>query len=84
VTVPKVNINRLLPPAAEHEIEVITAIQNLANTVIANAASRSLARYVPLIFLVPHKLNFRLVDSKLDRTLAISSLLPKCFTGLFI
>ncbi|KIM43166.1 hypothetical protein M413DRAFT_443978 [Hebeloma cylindrosporum] len=36
--------NRLLPPTAEYEIEVITAIQNLANTVIANAASRSLAR----------------------------------------
>ncbi|CAA7271328.1 unnamed protein product [Cyclocybe aegerita] len=36
--------NRLLPPTAEHEIEAITAIQNLANTVIANAASRSLAR----------------------------------------
>lgn len=38
---------RLIPPTAEAEIEVITAIQNLANTVIANAASRSLARYVP-------------------------------------
>jgi len=36
--------NRLLPPTAEHEIEALTAIQNLANTVIANAASRSLAR----------------------------------------
>jgi len=35
---------RLIPPTAEAEIEVITAIQNLANTVIANAASRSLAR----------------------------------------
>jgi rapamycin-insensitive companion of mTOR len=30
----------------EAEVEIITAIQNLANTVIANAASRSLARYV--------------------------------------
>ena len=38
--------NRLLPPATEHEIETMTAIQNLANTVIANAASRSLARCV--------------------------------------
>ncbi|KDR82835.1 hypothetical protein GALMADRAFT_88557 [Galerina marginata CBS 339.88] len=36
--------SRLLLPTAEHEIEAITAIQNLANTVIANAASRSLAR----------------------------------------
>ncbi|GLB38352.1 putative rapamycin-insensitive companion of mTOR, domain 5 [Lyophyllum shimeji] len=34
----------LIPPTAEAEIEVITAIQNLANTVIANTASRSLAR----------------------------------------
>jgi large subunit ribosomal protein L17e len=40
--------NRLLPPTAEHEIEALTAIQNLANTVIANAASRSLARYVSI------------------------------------
>ncbi|RDB17886.1 Target of rapamycin complex 2 subunit ste20 [Hypsizygus marmoreus] len=36
--------SRLVPPTTEAEIEVITAIQNLANTVIANAASRSLAR----------------------------------------
>ncbi|KAF4617458.1 hypothetical protein D9613_006099 [Agrocybe pediades] len=36
--------SRLLLPTAEVEIEIITAIQNLANTVIANAASRSLAR----------------------------------------
>jgi len=35
---------RLVPPTAQPELEVITAIQNLANTVIANAASRSLAR----------------------------------------
>ncbi|TFK61396.1 hypothetical protein BDN72DRAFT_805030 [Pluteus cervinus] len=36
--------NRLLAPTSEFEVEVITAIQNLANTVIANAASRSLTR----------------------------------------
>lgn len=36
--------NRILAPISEVEVEVITAIQNLANTVIANAASRSLAR----------------------------------------
>lgn len=35
---------RLLPATAEHEIEIMTAIQNLSNTVIANAASRSLTR----------------------------------------
>ncbi|KAF8967140.1 Rapamycin-insensitive companion of mTOR, N-term-domain-containing protein [Flammula alnicola] len=43
-TDPNIPENRLLPPVTEHEIEAITAIQNLANTVIANAASRSLAR----------------------------------------
>ncbi|KAF8158105.1 Rapamycin-insensitive companion of mTOR, N-term-domain-containing protein [Crassisporium funariophilum] len=43
-TIPKKGENRLLPPTAEYEIEAMTAIQNLANTVIANAASRSLAR----------------------------------------
>ncbi|KAF9221011.1 hypothetical protein BS17DRAFT_786363, partial [Gyrodon lividus] len=35
---------RLLPPTVRTELEVITAIDNLSNTVIANAASRSLAR----------------------------------------
>jgi rapamycin-insensitive companion of mTOR len=35
-----------IPPTNQQELEVITAIQNLANTVIANAASRSLAKYV--------------------------------------
>ncbi|KAH0832008.1 Rapamycin-insensitive companion of mTOR, N-term-domain-containing protein [Lanmaoa asiatica] len=35
---------RLLPPTVQTELEVITAIDNLSNTVIANAASRSLAR----------------------------------------
>ena len=37
---------RLEPPTSEEENEVLTAIYNLANTVIANAASRTLARYV--------------------------------------
>jgi large subunit ribosomal protein L17e len=37
---------RLLPPTTQTELEVITAIQNLGNTVIANAASRSLTKYV--------------------------------------
>lgn len=36
--------NRLIPPTEQAEIEVMTAIQNLSNTVIANAASRSLAK----------------------------------------
>lgn len=40
--------NRLIPPTEQAEIEVMTAIQNLSNTVIANAASRSLAKYVVL------------------------------------
>ncbi|KAF8645235.1 hypothetical protein AX16_008062 [Volvariella volvacea WC 439] len=37
-------LGRLLPPTDDHEVEVITAIQNLANAVIANAASRSLSK----------------------------------------
>ena len=36
--------DNLLPPTTPAELEVVTAIQNLANTVIANAASRSLAK----------------------------------------
>lgn len=36
--------DRLEPPSTEEENEVLTAIYNLANTVIANAASRTLAR----------------------------------------
>jgi large subunit ribosomal protein L17e len=36
--------SRLLSPTTQTELEVITAIQNLGNTVIANAASRSLTR----------------------------------------
>ncbi|KAL0961199.1 hypothetical protein HGRIS_006168 [Hohenbuehelia grisea] len=35
---------RLTPPTSEVELEIMTAIQNLANTVIANAASRSLVK----------------------------------------
>lgn len=38
------NQNRLALPTEQTEIEVMTAIQNLSNTVIANAASRSLAK----------------------------------------
>ncbi|EIW81055.1 hypothetical protein CONPUDRAFT_90112 [Coniophora puteana RWD-64-598 SS2] len=34
----------LLPPISQHEVEVMTVIDNLSNTVIANAASRSLAK----------------------------------------
>lgn len=37
--------SRLEPPTSEEETEVLTAIYNLSNTVIANAASRTLARY---------------------------------------
>ncbi|KAF8895478.1 Rapamycin-insensitive companion of mTOR, N-term-domain-containing protein [Infundibulicybe gibba] len=43
-TCPERKSPRLIPSSIETEMEVITAIQNLANTVIANAASRSLAR----------------------------------------
>ncbi|KAK0504126.1 Rapamycin-insensitive companion of mTOR, N-term-domain-containing protein [Armillaria luteobubalina] len=35
---------RLIPPASEVELEVITALQNLSNSVIANAASRTLTK----------------------------------------
>lgn len=35
---------RLVPPESQPEIEVTTAISNLSNTVIANTASRSLAK----------------------------------------
>ncbi|EDR13794.1 uncharacterized protein LACBIDRAFT_309182 [Laccaria bicolor S238N-H82] len=42
--IPQINDDRLVPPTAEHELEIVTALQNLSNTVIANAASRSLAR----------------------------------------
>ncbi|KDQ62311.1 hypothetical protein JAAARDRAFT_30208 [Jaapia argillacea MUCL 33604] len=35
---------RLITPTSQHELEVMTAIHNLSNTVIANAASRSLTR----------------------------------------
>ena len=37
---------RLTPPSSQQEIEVLTAISNLSNAVIANTASRSLAKYV--------------------------------------
>ncbi|KAL0580619.1 hypothetical protein V5O48_001349 [Marasmius crinis-equi] len=42
--IPEQNDSHLVPPTSEPELEVLTAIQNLANTVIANAASRTLAR----------------------------------------
>ncbi|KAK0487570.1 Rapamycin-insensitive companion of mTOR, N-term-domain-containing protein [Armillaria novae-zelandiae] len=35
---------RLIPPTSEVELEVITALQNLSNSVIANAASRTLTK----------------------------------------
>jgi len=46
VTLPKDTSIRLKPPTSENEIEVMTAVSNLANTVIANTASRALAKYV--------------------------------------
>jgi len=39
--------DRLIPPESQAEIEVITAISNLSNTVIAATASRSLAKSLP-------------------------------------
>ncbi|KAJ8469790.1 hypothetical protein ONZ51_g8763 [Trametes cubensis] len=39
-----VDESRLAPPESDEEMEVMTAIYNLANTVIANAASRSLTK----------------------------------------
>lgn len=35
---------KLIPPTSQKEVDVLAAIGNLANTVIANAASRSLAK----------------------------------------
>ena len=46
VTPPKEHSVRLKPPTSENEIEVMTAVSNLANTVIANTASRALAKCV--------------------------------------
>ncbi|KAJ3825070.1 Rapamycin-insensitive companion of mTOR, N-term-domain-containing protein [Lentinula raphanica] len=42
--IPNEDYAQLIPPNTEPELEALTAIQKLANTVIANAASRSLAR----------------------------------------
>jgi hypothetical protein len=36
--------DRLTPPSSDYELEVMTAIHNLSNAVIANTASRSLAK----------------------------------------
>lgn len=46
MNLPKESGIRLRPPTSENEIEVMTAVSNLANTVIANTASRALAKYV--------------------------------------
>lgn len=45
VNPPKESSPRLKPPTSENEVEVMTAVSNLANTVIANTASRALAKY---------------------------------------
>lgn len=42
--IPEKRDTRLIPPVLNHEIEIVTAMQNMANTVIANAASRTLAK----------------------------------------
>ncbi|KAH8114744.1 Rapamycin-insensitive companion of mTOR, N-term-domain-containing protein [Phellopilus nigrolimitatus] len=41
---PPKRVRELVPPTSQEEVDVLSAISNLANTVIANAASRSLAR----------------------------------------
>lgn len=46
VTLPKESSIRIKPPTSDNEGEVMTAISNLANTVIANTTSRALAKYV--------------------------------------
>lgn len=38
------NMKDLIPPSSQEEVDVLAAIGSLANTVIANAASRSLAK----------------------------------------
>jgi len=35
---------RLIPAVLNHEIEIMTAMQNITNTIIANAATRTLAK----------------------------------------
>lgn len=40
----KMQMPQLIPPTSQKEVDVLAAIGNLANTVIANAASRSLAK----------------------------------------
>jgi rapamycin-insensitive companion of mTOR len=47
---------QLVAPTVEAEIELVTSVQSLANTVIANAASRSLAKYV-IVSIVDHYSN---------------------------
>jgi len=42
--IPEKKDTRLIPPVLNHEIEIVAAMQNMANTVIANAASRTLAK----------------------------------------
>lgn len=42
--IPESRESRLIPPTSEVELEVITALQNLSNSVIANAASRTLTK----------------------------------------
>lgn len=51
-----------MPPTTQTELEVMTAIQNLGNTVIANAASRSLTKYVSIC---RHELKIFLLCSRM-------------------
>jgi rapamycin-insensitive companion of mTOR len=47
--------NRLIPITSDAELEVMTAIHNLSNAVIANTASRSLAKsYFPSLIVLAY------------------------------
>ncbi len=50
VAVEAIDDSKLAAPESPEEMEVMTSIYNLANTVIANAASRTLTKYIPAYF----------------------------------
>ena len=82
--IPEKKDTRLIPPVLNHEIEIVTAMQNMANTVIANAASRTLAKSV-CIFLfcqVPYPMS--LPESNLALNIGNPLVLRTCFTELCI
>lgn len=74
----------LPPPSSSIERDALTAIYNLGNNVIANAASRILVRYVVLPFLgVLFELTFLFVSLKArPETKAIFSSIPLFYRAL--